>query len=164
MPRQIDPPNLREIELGPEDVFCRRCGYQLFGVASDTCPECGTPFDRRNPDTFESRRSLRGARGARQSAVLVTSGYLSLLAAVASFRLALLPARWAGLLTIGLAVVTIGLATIGVGMGHRALKEMEGYPHSPIRRSARATLLAGYWLLAMLCFAPLLIALLLWVL
>lgn len=28
------------------DGHCQRCGYSLFGLPEDRCPECGTTFDR----------------------------------------------------------------------------------------------------------------------
>ena len=32
------------LEIG-RTPLCPRCGYVLSGLASDRCPECGTPFD-----------------------------------------------------------------------------------------------------------------------
>ena len=29
--------------------FCRRCGYNMTGNVSHTCPECGTPLPGREP-------------------------------------------------------------------------------------------------------------------
>lgn len=28
------------------DGYCKRCGYSLFGLPEDRCPECGTSFDK----------------------------------------------------------------------------------------------------------------------
>jgi hypothetical protein len=33
-------------------MYCRQCGYQLAGLSQSRCPECGRPFDPRNPRTF----------------------------------------------------------------------------------------------------------------
>src|SRR5262249_27654189 len=32
--------------------FCLSCHYPLDGLASSRCPECGTPFDLKDPHTF----------------------------------------------------------------------------------------------------------------
>jgi len=38
-----DPPSQFAFD---EDIFCPQCGYNLRGVESDRCPECGREFDR----------------------------------------------------------------------------------------------------------------------
>lgn len=38
-------------------IYCRHCGYQLFGLSENRCPECGQPFDPTNRRTY--RKSLR---------------------------------------------------------------------------------------------------------
>ncbi len=41
------PPPLEEDRAGVDyDLFCPECGYNLRGVTSDRCPECGVVFDR----------------------------------------------------------------------------------------------------------------------
>ena len=35
-----------------DDRFCRRCGYDLAGIDSGACPECGQGFDPADPTTF----------------------------------------------------------------------------------------------------------------
>ena len=32
-------------------MFCPSCEYDLTGVAAERCPECGRPFDPREPET-----------------------------------------------------------------------------------------------------------------
>ena len=32
--------------------YCRKCGYNLFGLRSGICPECGRRFDSGNPATY----------------------------------------------------------------------------------------------------------------
>lgn len=40
-------------------MFCSRCQYPLRGLTRDTCPECGTSFDRTDPSTYvRTRRRL----------------------------------------------------------------------------------------------------------
>ena len=36
-------------------MYCRKCSCVLDGLDTDHCPECGRPFDRRNPKTFCDR-------------------------------------------------------------------------------------------------------------
>ncbi len=33
-------------------MFCRSCHYDLRRLPEARCPECGTPFNRDNPDTY----------------------------------------------------------------------------------------------------------------
>ena len=35
-----------------DGCFCRRCGYDLAGIGSGACPECGQAFDPADPTTF----------------------------------------------------------------------------------------------------------------
>ncbi len=39
------------IEVRAEEPRCRQCGYLLYRLTSDTCPECGTPIHRDAPAT-----------------------------------------------------------------------------------------------------------------
>ena len=34
------------------NAVCVACGYPLYGLPSQTCPECGRWFDPRDPSTF----------------------------------------------------------------------------------------------------------------
>lgn len=54
------------------DGHCQRCGYCLFGLPEDRCPECGTTFDRASgrgdqtlggPDEPDVRRNRRTEHG-----------------------------------------------------------------------------------------------------
>jgi hypothetical protein len=33
-------------------IYCKQCGYNLHGIESDACPECGKPFDLDKPSTY----------------------------------------------------------------------------------------------------------------
>lgn len=39
----------------PGAIFCRACGYCLFGLPENRCPECGRGFDPGDPKTFLRR-------------------------------------------------------------------------------------------------------------
>ncbi len=39
------------IEVQTEEPRCRQCGYLLYKLTSDTCPECGTPIHHDAPPT-----------------------------------------------------------------------------------------------------------------
>ncbi|MEM9419857.1 MAG: hypothetical protein AAGA25_12525 [Planctomycetota bacterium] len=60
MPIRDNPSNLRhdtsfsDYQRGAEvrDKFCKGCGYNLRGLMSGECPECGLPFSLTNPRTY----------------------------------------------------------------------------------------------------------------
>lgn len=62
---------------------CRRCGYNLTGLAEDRCPECGMAFDRLE-ERRRARREARGLReiGARELAIRLLVPPLVMLASV----------------------------------------------------------------------------------
>ena len=35
-------------------IYCRSCGYNLFGLEARRCPECGCAFDLERPETLGS--------------------------------------------------------------------------------------------------------------
>jgi len=35
-----------------QPMFCRRCRYNLYGLTTHACPECGLAFDPQNPRTY----------------------------------------------------------------------------------------------------------------
>ena len=39
----------------PGATFCRTCGYCLYGLTVNRCPECGKEFDPADPRTFRTR-------------------------------------------------------------------------------------------------------------
>jgi hypothetical protein len=49
---------------GEEDRFCIGCGYNLRGLSSEQCPECGLPIDtaRGSEIAWEGRRGIGTAR------------------------------------------------------------------------------------------------------
>ena len=53
-------------------AFCKRCLYELTGLASRNCPECGRPFDPALPRSFTRHPHLRtwGRRGC--AALVIT--------------------------------------------------------------------------------------------
>ncbi len=60
-------------------MYCRGCDYRLRGLSEYRCPECGRPFDPRDPHTFHRReRELRVRRWIRGIALLTLT--LALLA------------------------------------------------------------------------------------
>ena len=38
------PPTAEHLPI-PSDLFCQQCGYNLRGLTSDRCPECGRSLD-----------------------------------------------------------------------------------------------------------------------
>lgn len=59
----------------PEGIFCLRCRYELRGLTSRTCPECGRPFNPERAETY-SRFATRQSevRHALRSAIPHSSG------------------------------------------------------------------------------------------
>ena len=33
-------------------MYCRKCYYDLRNLGDQRCPECGTPFDTKDPNSF----------------------------------------------------------------------------------------------------------------
>ncbi len=60
-------------------AFCKRCRYELSGLSSPVCPECGRPFDLARRRTFTRHPRLRAWR--RRAAVAL----LAVLGAVAAY-------------------------------------------------------------------------------
>lgn len=56
------PPALLVEQQSAEDVYCQRCGYQVFGVESGACPECGARYESNDADTYvlRSGSAIRG--------------------------------------------------------------------------------------------------------
>jgi hypothetical protein len=74
---QRDGASLPERPPGPDaEVWCMRCGYDLQGVASRSCPECGEPFDpvelRRPHIPWSHRRQVGRLRAYWSTVFLVT--------------------------------------------------------------------------------------------
>ncbi|QQE12131.1 hypothetical protein JD969_01250 [Planctomycetota bacterium] len=44
--------DIDEIELTEIDMYCLNCDYDLYGIDSHSCPECGEPFDPNDERTF----------------------------------------------------------------------------------------------------------------
>jgi hypothetical protein len=62
-------------------MYCRQCGYRLFGLSENRCPECGQAFDPANRGTYLRypplawwERVVLLLAGAVASAGLVTGG------------------------------------------------------------------------------------------
>lgn len=62
----------------PGAIFCRKCGYCLYGLPSNVCPECGQAFDPADSKTF-----LLRPRRVWPKRVLVWGGIPLLLLAIA---------------------------------------------------------------------------------
>ena len=54
----VEDPNFKSAVKVVFEPQCKKCGYSLFGLDRERCPECGTPFDRDLRDT----RVLPGER------------------------------------------------------------------------------------------------------
>jgi len=55
-------------------MFCRQCGYNLYGLPENRCPECGRTFEPNNPKTFfKHSGSLARRRWAKRIVVAVVA-------------------------------------------------------------------------------------------
>ncbi len=53
--------------------YCCRCGYELRGLTSPRCPECGRAFDPANPKTFRCRPIRRWHWYVKCAAILLVT-------------------------------------------------------------------------------------------
>ncbi len=92
---------------------CIRCGYTLHAITSTVCPECGTPFDPRRPETM--RLALAVGDQVRVNAPWTATWSLI-----------------CGILTLVLTLcMTIQILPAGfaIGFGHHALVVTRGKPY-----------------------------------
>ena len=79
-------------------MYCRSCQYDLNGLGTGRCPECGHPFDPADPTTFETRR--RGLQAILGVGLALAIG----IAVILGFWVSLMPdygySRHAAFLTI----------------------------------------------------------------
>jgi hypothetical protein len=66
--------------------YCRRCGYDLRGLSSSLCPECGARFDPADPSTFDRNRRSQRIRGAWR-VLLILAALFTALSALAAFTI-----------------------------------------------------------------------------
>jgi hypothetical protein len=101
------------------DRFCLTCGYALHGLSEPRCPECGQPFDPKDPRTFVRKQPIRSALFSPWVAALFGYGGTSLAhgctaAALASMLLG--PLEQEALVALGLVLSMLVLcALIAVG-------------------------------------------------
>jgi hypothetical protein len=67
-------------------VYCRSCSYDLSGLPSGACPECGKAFDPADPASYEALP--RSRRRLRQSAFAIGAATVIGLVAYFGFRIA----------------------------------------------------------------------------
>ena len=96
-------------------MYCLRCLYPLFALASRTCPECGRPFDPRDPATFgsRSRRPFMVWVALPMRLAIAASIILSLI--VATTQTSIDGEIIAGFLIYGISL----LCSLGLAIGHR---------------------------------------------
>jgi len=58
MPQQSEQPQAPHPTAHEPARFCWKCGYELRGLTTPRCPECGRGFDSTNPHTYR-RRPIR---------------------------------------------------------------------------------------------------------
>ncbi|MBI1825292.1 MAG: zinc ribbon domain-containing protein [Planctomycetes bacterium] len=101
--------------------FCGECGYNMTGLPSNRCPECGTIFDK-----TQWRERLRQAKELRQELVTANEsarmgrnlGGIGLAVAGLSF---LLRNSWMGSI-VALAAATLGISAAFLGLNvYRAM-------------------------------------------
>ncbi|GIK17130.1 MAG: hypothetical protein BroJett003_20940 [Planctomycetota bacterium] len=63
------------MSVSTDQKYCLFCGYNLHGLPSDLCPECGRAFDPTNPRTFDTHQGGR-RRAIRRRLILGIAGCL----------------------------------------------------------------------------------------
>ena len=51
--------------------YCRKCGYELRGLTTPRCPECGRTFDPANPRTYRRRPIQRWHRHVKRAVIVL---------------------------------------------------------------------------------------------
>jgi predicted RNA-binding Zn-ribbon protein involved in translation (DUF1610 family) len=107
---------IENVSTGSIPPFCVHCGYNLTGMASPRCPECGAPFRsrewRRHAERLRGR--LYAARDATEFVRLAFPfGGIGLLIALVNHVVTLMCAHY---LLTGLAGI-FGLVALSLGIG-----------------------------------------------
>jgi len=123
----------------PEEAKCCRCGYQLRGLTSHVCPECGSPFDPGIPATYhvpvwpDRLRRFGCPLGTISHALMLCFVFMMLLA----YSSPGWPADFVGTALVALAIaVAIIVPTWILRIGARfiAVRMPDAPPSQPLRR------------------------------
>jgi len=159
MPMVIERADLDRLigDKGPSDVppLCIGCGYNLTGVVSARCPECGRPFslDEINRKAAELRAQLHELEGLNEWVMFgLVTALCGLGVRVLAMLLTLMGVGWLAWLC-RVAVIPCGMAGVFMGLSVLRVRRVPAWARETLAKPPRYGIASASVLLGLLLLA-----------